>query len=397
MALRPVDGDERVGRDQAEQPARDHVVIARPPTPVKTPSIAPGTSSPVRSLITTGGTDARVVGAMVEHDGRTVRVMARGGVVLASGGFDHDAPLREEHHPYLDADWSFGAADNTGDGLRAGRDAGAAVEHMDEAWWFPTLAWPDGRKQMLLNERMMPAQFIVNGAGRRFINEASPYTDFGHAMIAGRESGVEHIPCWLITDIRSWRRYVIAGHLPLPRIPFAPAPTGHSVPKAWLDSGAVKQAGNWPELAARIGVPADALAETARRYNKLAAQGHDDEFGRGDSAYDHHYGDPTLPNPNLAPLGGPPLLAFRIVLGDLGTNGGLRTDEHARVLREDGSAIGGLYAVGNVSAAVMGRTYAGAGATIGPAMTFGYVAAEHIAGRLRRPGGGTPAREEESA
>lgn len=348
--------------------------------------------SPVRSLLTE---DGRVVGANVEHEGRTVRVIARGGVILASGGFDHDPELRKEHHPYLTADWSFGAPDNTGDGLRTGREVGAVVKHMDEAWWFPTLAWPDGRKQMLLNERMMPAQFIVNGAGRRFINEASPYTDFGHAMIAGQESGVEHIPCWLITDIRSWRRYVIAGHLPLPRIPFAPAPTGYSVPKKWLDSGAVKQADSWPALAREIGVPAEALAETARRYNKLAAQGHDDDFGRGESDYDHYYGDPTLPNPNLAPLGGPPLIAFRIVLGDLGTNGGLLTDEHARVLREDGGAVGGLYAVGNASAAVMGRTYAGAGATIGPAMTFGYLAAEHIAERLRRPSGA--AREEESA
>lgn len=188
-----------------------------------------------------------------------------------------------------------------------------------------------------------------------------------------------HIPCWLITDIRSFHRYVVAGHLPIPKIPFAPVPTGWKVPRAWLDSGVVKEAHSWEELAGKIGVPAEKLRRTAERFDELARKGHDDDFNRGDSAYDNYYGDPTLPNPNLHPLGKPPYYAFQIILGDLGTSGGLRTDEHARVLRADDSAIPGLYAVGNNSAAVMGRSYAGAGATIGPAMTFGYVAAKHIA------------------
>ena len=122
------------------------------------------------------------------------------------------------------------------------------------------------------------------------------------------------------------------------------------------------------------------MRRTATRFNELARTGHDDDFDRGDSAYDNYYGDPTLPNPNLHPIGKPPYLAFQIILGDLGTSGGLRTDEHARVLGGDDRVIDGLYAVGNNSAAVMGRSYAGAGATIGPAMTFGYVAARHMAG-----------------
>ncbi len=140
----------------------------------------------------------------------------------------------------------------------------------------------------------------------------------------------------------------------------------------------VKAAETWDELAAKIGVPADQLRSTAARFNELARKGHDDDFNRGDSVYDNYYGDPTLPNPNLHPLGKPPYYAFRMVLGDLGTSGGLRTDEHARVLRADDTVVRGLYAVGNASAAVMGRSYAGAGATIGPAMTFGYVAAKHL-------------------
>jgi 3-oxosteroid 1-dehydrogenase len=255
---------------------------------------------------------------------------------------------------------------------------------LDEAWWFPAIQWPDGRMQFMLNERMMPAQFIVNGEGKRFINEAAPYMDFGHAMIDGQKSGVTHIPCWLITDHRSWNRYVVAGHLPLPKIPGAPVPTGRKVPRAWLESGVVKAATSWHEMAAKIGVPARQLSETAARFNELARKGHDDDFHRGDSVYDNYYGDPTLPNPNLYPLGDPPYYAFRIVLGDLGTSGGLRTDEYARVLRPDNTVVRGLYAVGNTAAPVMGRSYAGAGATIGPAMTFGFVAAKHVAAQARQ-------------
>jgi succinate dehydrogenase/fumarate reductase flavoprotein subunit len=146
----------------------------------------------------------------------------------------------------------------------------------------------------------------------------------------------------------------------------------------------VRSAATLDELAVQIGVPPAELRRTAERFNELAHKGHDDDFNRGDSVYDNYYGDPTLPNPNLHPLTTPPYLAFQIILGDLGTSGGLRTDEHARAVRADGTVIDGLYAVGNVSAAVMGRSYAGAGATIGPAMTFGYIAARHIAEEATR-------------
>ena len=333
-------------------------------------------NSPMTELLT--DVDGAVVGAMVERDGRPQRVVARLGVILASGGFDHDLAWRKEQLPVVDQDWSFGNPAAMGDGIRAGQKVGAAADLLDEAWWFPAIQWPDGRMQFMLNERMMPAQFIVNGEGKRFINEAAPYMDFGHAMIDGQKSGVTHIPCWLITDHRSWNRYVIGGHLPIPKIPGAPVPTGRKFPPAWLESGVVKAAMSWDEMAAKIGVPAQQLSETARRFNALARKGHDDDFNRGDSVYDNYYGDPTLSNPNLYPLRDPPYYAFRIVLGDLGTSGGLRTDEYARVLRSDDTVVPGLYAVGNTSAPVMGRSYAGAGATIGPAMTFGFVAAKHI-------------------
>jgi succinate dehydrogenase/fumarate reductase flavoprotein subunit len=342
-------------------------------------------SAPMTELIT--DVDGTVTGAVVERDGRPLRIRARLGVILAAGGFDHDMAWRREHLAVLEKDWSFGNPAATGDGIRAGEKVGGSTDLLDEAWWFPAICWPDGRLQFMLNERMMPSQFVVNGEGKRFINEAAPYMDFAHAMIEGQNYGVRHVPCWLVTDIRSFHRYVVAGHLPIPKVPFAPVPTGRKVPKAWLESGVVVEANSFEELAAKIDVPPAQLRQTAERFNELARNGHDDDFNRGDSVYDNYYGDPTLPNPNLHPLGKPPYYAFQIILGDLGTSGGLRTDEHARVLRSDDSIVKGLYAVGNNSAAVMGRSYAGAGATIGPAMTFGYVAAKHLANQL--PPGGT--------
>ncbi|OBA64961.1 3-ketosteroid-delta-1-dehydrogenase [Mycobacterium sp. 1100029.7] len=333
--------------------------------------------APMVELLT--DVDGAVTGVVLERDGAKQRIEARRGVILASGGFDHDLAWRKEELPVIDQDWSFGNPAAVGDGIRAGQKVGAATDLLDEAWWFPAIQWPDGRMQFMLNERMMPSQFIVNGDGKRFINEAAPYMDFGHAMIDGQRSGVTHIPCWLITDHRSFNRYVVGGHLPLPKIPGAPVPTGRRVPKAWLESGVVKAATSWEDMAAKIGVPAAELRATATRFNELARQGHDDDFNRGDSVYDNYYGDPTLPNPNLHPIGKPPYYAFRIVLGDLGTSGGLLTDEYARVLRPDATIVPGLYAVGNTAAPVMGRSYAGAGATIGPAMTFGFVAAKHLA------------------
>lgn len=337
-------------------------------------------SAPMTELI--ADVDGTVTGAVVERNGRVQRIGARHGVILAAGGFDHDMEWRRQHLPVLEKDWSFGNPASMGDGIRAGEKVGGSTDLLDEAWWFPAMCWPDGRLQFMLNERMMPSQFVVNGEGKRFINEAAPYMDFAHAMIEGHNSGVAHIPCWLVTDIRSFHRYVVGGHLPIPKVPFAPVPTGWKVPKAWLESGVVLEANSFEELATKIGAPPAQLRATADRFNELARKGHDDDFNRGDSAYDNYYGDPTLPNPNLYPLGKPPYYAFQIILGDLGTSGGLRTDEYARVLRSDDSFVKGLYAVGNTSAAVMGRSYAGAGATIGPAMTFGYVAARHIADQL---------------
>lgn len=325
-------------------------------------------NTPLTDLHVENGT---VTGAVVTRDGAPGLVRARRAVIVGSGGFEHNAAMREhfQRQP-IGTDWTVGAKENTGDGIRAGQRLGAALDLMDDAWWGPAIPLP-GQPWFCLAERTLPGGLLVNGAGRRFVNEAAPYSDVVHTMYDVHDTDPA-IPCWLIVDQNYRNRYLfrdIAPALPLPG--------------GWYDTGAVHKAWTLDALATSIGVPPAALRTTVDRFNTLALRGRDTDHHRGDSAYDHYYTDPSvLPNSCLAPLWLPPYHAFRIVPGDLGTKGGLRTDARARVLREDGTAIRGLYAAGNASAAVMGRSYAGAGSTIGPAMTFGYVAGRDVAGAL---------------
>jgi 3-oxosteroid 1-dehydrogenase len=314
--------------------------------------------------------DGRVTGVTAIRNGHPALIRARRGVLLAAGGFEHNEQMRQRYQRQpIGTDWTVGSAGNTGDAIVAGEAAGGALELMDDAWWGPSIPLSGG-PYFCLAERSLPGCLLVNGAGQRFVNESAPYVDAVHAMYDGDAPGSPHIPAWLITDQRYRNRYVFAG-LP-PRRP---------LPRRWYAAGAVFLAGSPAELAARIGIDGESLAKTMTRFNEFARAGIDEDFHRGDSAYDRYYGDPRCrPNPNLAPLTQPPFYAVKIVPGDLGTKGGLRTDERARVLRADGTAIAGLYAAGNASAAVMGRSYAGAGATIGPAMTFGYIAALDLTG-----------------
>ncbi len=311
----------------------------------------------------------RVVGATLTCDGRSVQVRARRGVVLCSGGFEFNLEMRQKHQPSpITTEWSTGAPSNTGDGILAGIAAGSDTALLDDAWWGPTIPLPRG-PWFCLAERNLPGSIMVNGAGQRFMNEALPYVEAVHEIYAGEATGVPHVPAWMVIDQRYRNRYLFAGLGP--RQPFP----GH-----WLKSGVVVKSSTLEGLAEKIGVPAPALQETVERFNGFAVSGVDEDFHRGESAYDKYYSDPTVkPNPSLAAIDQAPFYAVKIVPGDLGTKGGLVTDERARVLRPDGSAIPGLYAAGNTSAAVMGHTYAGPGATIGPAMTFGYLAALDLA------------------
>ncbi|MEU8818693.1 3-ketosteroid-delta-1-dehydrogenase [Actinoplanes sp. NPDC048796] len=313
----------------------------------------------------------RVTGAVLEQNGREVTVTARRGVVLAAGGFDHDIEARRYQSPALEAGWSLGADGNTGDAIRIAQQAGAGTGLMEQSWWFPAVApLPGAAPQVLLAERSLPGSFMVDRHGRRFLNESTDYMSFGQRVLAREKDGDPVGAMWLVFDQRYRDSYVLAGTV-FPRMP---------LPRGWYGNGVAHRAGDPGQLARAAGLPETAFAETTRRFNSLAATGHDDDFSRGASAYDRYYGDPTVtPNPNLRPLRGR-LYAVRVVLSDLGTCGGVRADEHGRALRPDGSPIDGLYAIGNTAANVYGACYPGAGATIGQGLVFGYIAAQHAAG-----------------
>ncbi|MBF6077597.1 3-oxosteroid 1-dehydrogenase [Nocardia beijingensis] len=324
-------------------------------------------NTPLTELITEGNA---VVGVRAEHDGTPVVIKARRGVVLAAGGFEHNLDMRRQYMSGPQStDWTVGATENVGEGIVAGQKAGGAVDLMDDAWWGPSVRNPDGPPFFCLAERSQPGGIMVNHAGERFVNESAPYVNVVHKMYEQEAAGVGHIPAHFIMDQRFRDRYLFLGNFPK-----------RPLPQKYLDAGIIRQADTLAELAAKIGVPPAALAATVERFNGFARAGRDEDFRRGDSAYDRYYGDPTVrPNPCLAPLEQGPFYAVEMVPGDLGTKGGLVTDEHARVLDSDDQPIPGLYAAGNNSASVMGNDYAGAGATIGPAMVFGYIAAGHLA------------------
>jgi 3-oxosteroid 1-dehydrogenase len=313
--------------------------------------------------------DGRVVGVIAESDGATYPIHARHGVILACGGFENNPEMRRKYQREpIGSDWTTGAPSNTGDGINAGLKIGASVALMDDAWWGPTIPLPRG-PWFALSERAVPGTFMVNERGQRFMNESLPYVEAVHQMYGGEygqgDGPGENVPAWLIMDQTCRNRYLFAG-----------INARQPLPKKWFDSGVVVKAGTIRELAEKIGLPADALAQTTERFNGFARSGVDADFGRGTSGYDHYYGDITnKPNPSLGALTKAPFYAVKMVPGDLGTKGGLETDSAGRALRADGSVIEGLYAAGNTSAPVMGHTYAGPGATIGPALVFGYLAA----------------------
>ena len=277
--------------------------------------------TPMRSLITDD--DGKVLGADTEHDGRPLRIGARYGVILATGGFDHNLEMRGRYQPAdRRQEWSLGSPDNLGDGHVAGEAIGAALDLMDDAWWMPTMKMPDGTLFGLVAERQYPGQFIVNAAGERFVNESSPYTDFVHAQIAGHQTGVSHIPAWMIVDDRAFKRNFIAGHIP-----------GTPLPSAWVKSGLARTAPTLEELAEKLGIPPDALRETAERFNGFAAEGRDEDFHRGESAYDRYYGDPSYRTRTSPRSPSRRSTRSHLTPGDLGTKGGLVTDERPSAAR----------------------------------------------------------------
>jgi 3-oxosteroid 1-dehydrogenase len=314
-----------------------------------------------------------VVGARVRRNGKILSIRARKGVVLGAGGFEQNQAMRDRYLPGEGrTEWSGGQENNTGDAIEAGIAIGAATDLMSEAWWAPTLSVPgEARGRPLFYERALPGNIIVDQSGRRYMNEARSYDVAGKAMIDADRLNGRTTPSWIVLDARFRKKYPMG-----PLMPVLPD---------WVHPKAVRRmmlkAPTIRDLAAKMGVAPGVLEKTIERFNGFARAGEDLDFGRGSAAYDRYYGDQSVkPNPTLAPIDEPPFYALKVYPGDIGTKGGLATDEKARVLDGTGQVIPGLYAIGNNAASVMGPAYPGAGSTLGPAMTFGYVAVRHALG-----------------
>jgi succinate dehydrogenase/fumarate reductase flavoprotein subunit len=302
-------------------------------------------------------------------------IAARLGVVLATGGFGQNATLRAEFVPHAHAHRSMSPEGNTGDGMTLARSAGATVwtDYAGPAFWAPVsvLKGANGAETVfphLIMDRQKPGILAVNSLGRRFVNEATSYHGFVEGMHRAQESAPS-IPAWLVCDATFLRKYGMG----LVR------PGGGSL-KRFMAAGYLKQAPTIASLAQQIGVPEAGLDASVAQMNEAATTGVDTAFGRGSSAYDRYLGDPLhAPNPCLGPIATAPFYAVQVWPGDIGTAAGLNTDARTRVLDKDGAPIPGLYCCGNDMASIMGGTYPAAGITLGPNLTFGFIAGQELA------------------
>lgn len=320
--------------------------------------------TPVRDLLVE---DGRVVGVVAEREGRKIHVRARLGVLVNAGGFSRNLAMRERYQPKpTSTEWTQVNPADTGDLIEAAMRIGAATRFMDEAWWLPSTYRPDGSFGGFHspNDISKPHCIVVGSDGRRFVNESCGYMEFGQAMYAHGA-----VPAWAVFDTNHRKTYPWGTVLP------------GKPPEELVASGYLKRADTLEDLARQCGIDAAGLRQTVERFNGFVAAGSDEDFHRGESAYNTYYGDPTVkPNPNLGTIARAPFYAAAIYPGDVGTAGGILADEHARALRDDGSVIPGLYATGNSASSVNGRAYPGAGSSVGPAMVFGYLAARHASG-----------------
>ena len=305
-----------------------------------------------------------IVGVRINHGGKDIRVRARRAVILATGGFEWDPGLVEAYlrGPMRGA---VSPPNNTGDGLRMAMTHGADLANMGEAWWVPIVQIPGDtlggkpRSRSVRLERTRPRSIIVNRAGKRFLNEAGEYNSMaGPFHHLDPRAGYLNDPAWIVFDAQHLKRYGFLGI-----DPDGPAPE-------WFNESPTLE-----QLADKIGVDPAGLVGTVDAWNSNVEQEHDPDFGRGASAYDGYWGDPTAASPalqTLGPLDTAPFYAVPVAIGAMGTKGGPRTDRDGRVLHVSGKVIPGLFAAGNAMAGVTGKAYGGAGGTLGPAMTFGY-------------------------
>lgn len=317
-------------------------------------------------LVVDDGPQRRVTGAIVESAGERRAIRTRSGVLLAAGGFEANEELRREYGVPGVARDTMGGPGSRGLALRAGIAAGADTDLLDQAWWSPGMTHPDGRSAFAL---WFTGGIFVNQAGNRFVNESSAYDRAGREIIAQLEDGSITLPYWMIYDDKE-------GEVP----PVKAANVSIVETEKYLAAGLWHTADTLEELAAKIGVPGPALAATVARFNGFAASGIDEDFGRGDEAFDRAFSAGASP---LVRIDSPPYHAAAFGLSDLGTKGGLRTDSAARVLDTSGNPIPGLYAAGNTMAAPSGLAYPGGGNPIGTSMLFSHLAAMDMRDRRR--------------
>lgn len=327
-------------------------------------------NSPIEELIKK---DGRVIGAIVKKEGKKVHIRTRRGVMLAAGGFAQNKEWRLKHHGV--PGWSSAPVGQLGQGIEIGAEAGGELGMMDDAWWGATSATLDGGPQhgFILNERSDPWSIVVDQKGSRYLNESESYIDFGHHMLE-HDKKTPAVPSWMIMDHRHTTHF-------LNQVLMMPG-----ADKKLTAMGELVKADTVEELADKMKVDKQTFLATIEHFNNFAREGVDRDFQRGRTTYDQYYGNPLVkPNPNLGTIEKGPFRALKIYPGDLGTKGGLVTDEHARVLKKDGSVITGLYAAGNNTASVMGHTYPGPGSTIAPASIFGYLGALHASQQDQNP------------
>jgi succinate dehydrogenase/fumarate reductase flavoprotein subunit len=379
----------RYARDRLSYPrgtriANGNALIARLAKSAFEKKVELWLEAPLARLLRDG---ARVAGAVVRRDGREIEIRARCGVVLACGGFPGNADLRARHYRHVAAGKDhvpLAPPGNTGDGVRAAQEAGAMFDaELDQpAAWTPVSLVPQADGSVIpfphFIDRCKPGYIAVDRRGRRFANEADSYHDFVPRLLEAC-AGDARAEAFLLCDHRAIRRYGMGVAPP------APMPLGPHLRNGYLACAATPRA-----LAGALHIDADGLERTLERYNRFAEKGEDPDFGKGSNAYHRFGGDPLQkPNPNLAPIVEAPFYALRLVPSDLGTFFGLATDEHSRVLDVAERPIAGLYAVGNDQASVMGGKYPGAGITIGPALTFGWLAGRHAASAASMAPAGT--------
>ncbi len=313
----------------------------------------------------------RVTGVVVEHSGVDRQIDARLGVLVNAGGFARNQRMREQYSPGTSTEWSRTAPGDTGEMIEEAVRIGAAIAQMDERVGNPMALVPGSAPEeptVVHGDMGKPHGIVVDQSGQRYMREANSYVEVSRAMLEHNRQ-TPAIPSWLVVDSQYLEKYMLAGTMP-----------GSKKPQAWYEQNFLFRGDTLEQLASACGIDAAGLRATVERFNGFARSGRDEDFHRGDGVYDRWLGDAQhTPCPTLGTIEKAPFYAIKVYPGDVSTFGGLVTDEHARVLREDGSVIAGLYATGTSTASVMGRGCPGAGASIGPSFTWGYVAARHAA------------------